>query len=128
MNTVIRTLQQLHQAQAYAWVYGLILAGIALGIAVLIAFLIPWQSNRRCYIKRRIWFIVIGLALPCCGWLYHTFSVAPRIHTSGFKSMYQTTNMYVLLTSIALYAVIGVVLMFAFRNSKLGSILGKKKD
>ncbi len=42
--------------------------------------------------------------------------------------MYQTTNMYVLLTSIALYAVIGVVLMFAFRNSKLGSILGKKKD
>ena len=128
MNTVIRTIQQVHQAEASAWVLGLIIAGVALAIAIGIAFLIPWQSNRRCYIKRRIWFIVIGLALPCCGWLYHYFSVAPRIQNTGFSSMYERTSLCVLLTSIALYAVIGVLLMFWFRNSKFGSILGKKKD
>ena len=127
MNAITKQAHLL-SAQADAWTLGLIIVGIALAIAIGIAFLIPWQSNRRCYIKRRIWFIVIGLALPCCGWMYNKFAIADNIGKAGLKSMYQQTSLYVLLTSIALYAVIGVVLMFAFRNSKLGSILGKKKD
>lgn len=127
MNAITKPAHLL-SAQTDVWVYGLIIAGVALGIAVLIAFLIPWQSNRRCYIKRRIWFIVIGLVLPCCGWLYRTIAIAGNIKGKGLEIKYQETNLYVLLTSIALYAVIGIVLMFAFRNTKLGSILGKKKD
>ena len=127
MNAITKQAHLL-SAQADAWTLGLIIVGIALAIAIGIAFLIPWQSNRRCYIKRRIWFIVIGLALPCCVWLYHYFSVAKNITKQALQIKYQGTNLCVLLTSIALYAVIGVVLMFVFRNSKFGSILGKKKD
>lgn len=128
MNTVIRTLQQVQQAQADAWVYGLIVAGVALALAIVIAFMINWRSDRKDFITRRIWFIVIGLVAPASYWLYNAQAVAPRIQNPGFKNMFEETNLYVLLASIGVYAIVGVVLMLCFRTSKLGSILGKKKN
>lgn len=128
MNTVIRTLQQVQQEQADAWVYGLIVAGVALALAIGIAFLINWRSDRKDFITRRIWFIVIGLVLPAAYWIYNAQTIVPRITNPGFKNMFEETNLYVLLVSIGVYTVIGIALMFCFRTSKLGSILGKKKN
>lgn len=128
MNTVIRTLQQVQQAQADAWVYGLIVAGVALALAIAIAFMINWRSDRKDFITRRIWFIVIGLVAPASYWLYNAQAIAPKIQNPGFKNMFEETNLFVLLTSICVYAIVGVVLMLCFRTSKLGSILGKKKN
>lgn len=128
MNTVIRTLEQVQQVQAEAWVYGLIVAGVALALAIAIAFMINWRSDRKDFFTRRIWFIVIGLVAPASYWLYNAQVVAPRIQKPGFKNMFEETNLYVLLASIGVYAIVGVVLMLCFRTSKLGSILGKKKN
>lgn len=128
MNTVIRTLQQVQQAQADAWIYGLIVAGVALAFAIAIAFMINWRSDRKDFITRRIWFIVIGLVAPASYWLYNAQAIAPKIQNPGFKNMFEETNLYVLLASIGVYAIVGVVLMLCFRTSKLGSILGKKKN
>lgn len=128
MNTVIRTLPQLQQAQADAWVYGLIVTGIALALAVIIAFLINWRSDRKDYMTRRICFIVTGLVMPLAYWLYNMQAIVPKISNVGFQNMFKQTNLYVLITSIIAYAVVGLLLMLVFRNSKLGSILGKKKD
>lgn len=128
MDIVIRTLPQIQQAQADTWVYGAIVAVIALAIATLIAFLINWRSNRKDYITRRIWFIVIGIIAPLGYWLYNMQVIVPKIHNAGFQNMFKETNLYVLLASIVCYFAVGIFLMFCFRNSKLGSILGKKKD
>ena len=128
MNTIIRTLPQVQQAQADAWVYGLITTGIALMIAIVISFLIIWRSDRKDFMTRRICFIVIGLVLPLTYWFYNMQVIVPKIQNIGFQNMFKKTNLYVLLTSIVVYAVVGVLLMFVFRTSKLGSILGKKKD
>lgn len=128
MNTVIRKLPQLQQAQADAWVYGLIVTGIALALAVIIAFLINWRSDRKDYMTRRICFIVIGLVMPLAYWLYNMQAIVPKISNVGFQNMFKQTNLYVLITSIISYAVVGLLLMLVFRNSKLGSILGKKND
>lgn len=128
MNTIIRTLQQVKQAQADAWVYGLIVAGVALALAIAIAFMINWRSNRKDFITRRIWFIVIGLVAPASYWLYNAQAIAPKIQNPGFRNMFEETNLYVLLASIGVYAIVGVILMLCFRTSKLGSILGKKKN
>ena len=128
MNTIIRTVQQVQQAQADAWVYGFIVTGGALVLAIAVAFMINWRSDRKDYITRRIWFIVIGLVAPVSYWLYNAQAIAPRIQNPGFKSMFEETNLYVLLASIGVYAVVGVFLMFCFRTSKLGSILGKQKN
>ena len=128
MNTVIRTLQQVQQAQADAWVYGLIVTGVALALAVAISNIINWRSDRKDYLTRRIWFIVIGLVLPASYWLYNAQSIAPRIQNPGFKNMFEETNLYVLIASIGIYALVGIVLMLCFRTGKFGSILGKKKN
>lgn len=128
MNTYIKTIAQLHQAQADAWVYGLIVCGIALALAITIAFVINWRSDRRDFITRRIWFIVIGLVAPSSYWIYNMQAIVPKIQNAGFKSMFEETNLYVLLASIGIYFVVGLGLMFGFRNTKFGSILGKKKN
>lgn len=128
MNNEIKTIVQLHQAQADAWVYGLIVCGIALALAVAISFIINWRSDRRDYITRRIWFIVIGLVMPAGYWLYNMQAIVPKITNPGFKSMFEETNLYILLVSIGIYFVAGILLMLGFRNTKLGSILGKKKN
>jgi hypothetical protein len=128
MNTIIKTLPQLQQTQADTWVYGLIVAGVALLLAIIIAQLIPWRSNRQDYMSRRICFIVIGLVMPVSYWLYNMQSVVPRIQNPGFQDMFKGTNLNVLIVSIVLYTIVGVALMFVFRNSKFGSILGKKKN
>ncbi|WP_289772950.1 hypothetical protein [uncultured Duncaniella sp.] len=128
MNTVIRTLQQVQQTQADAWVYGLIVAGVALALAIAIAFMINWRSDRKDFITRRIWFIVIGLVTPASYWLYNAQAIAPKIQNPGFKNMFEETNLYVLLASMGVYTIVGIVLMLCFRTSKLGSILGKKKN
>lgn len=128
MNTVIRTLPQVQQAQADAWVYGLIVAGVALAIAIAIAFMINWRSDRRDFITRRIWFVVIGLVSSAGYWLYNAQTIVPQIQNPGFRNMFEATNLYVLFTGIGVYAAAGIFLMLCFRTSKFGSILGKKKN
>lgn len=128
MNTYIKTIAQLHQAQADAWVYGLIVCGIALALAIFVAFIIKWRSDCRDYITRRIWFIVIGLVAPAAYWVYNMQAIVPRITNAGFKSMFEETNLYVLIASLVIYFVVGFGLMLSFRNTKFGSILGKKKN
>ena len=128
MDTVIRTLPQVQQAQADAWVYGAVVIVIALALAILIANLINWRSDRKDYITRRIWFVVIGILAPLGYWGYNMQIIVPKIQNAGFQNMFKETNLYVLLVSIVSYTTIGILLMFCFRNSKLGSILGKKKD
>lgn len=124
---VIKTLSQVQQEQINTWIYGLIVTGVALAIAIGIAFLVNWRSDRRDFITRRIWFVIIGIVCPVSYWLYNMQAVASRIQNPGFKNMFQATNVYVLIVSILVYLSIGILLMIFFRNSKFGSILGKKK-
>lgn len=128
MNTVIRTLQQVQQAQADAWVYGLIVTGVALALAIGIANIINWRSDHKDYTIRRIWFIVIGLVLPVSYWILNAQTVAPRIQNPGFKNMFEETNLYVLLASIGVYVFVSIALMLRFPKTKFGSILSKKKN
>lgn len=128
MNTVIRTLPQIQQAQADAWVYGVIVTVLALAVAILIAFLTNWRSDRKDYITRRIWFIVIGVVAPLAYWFYNMQVVVPTIQNAGFQNMFKETNLYILLASVGVYFIVGILLMLCFRNSKLGSILGRKKN
>ena len=127
MNTVIRTIQQLQQAQADAWIYGFIVTGIALLLAIVISAVINWRSDRRDFITRRIWFIIIGLVLPLSYWVYNMQVIVPRILNAGFQNMFKATNLYILLSAIGIYAIVGIATMFiAKKGSKWRSVLPKK--
>ena len=127
MNTVIRTIQQVQQAQADAWIYGFIVTGIALLLAIIISAVINWRSDRRDFITCRIWFIIIGLVLPLSYWVYNMQVIVPRIQNAGFQNMFKATNLYILLSAIGIYAIVGIATMFlAKKGSKWRSVLPKK--
>ena len=127
MNTVIRTIQQVQQAQADAWIYGFIVTGIALLLAIIISAEINWRSDRRDFITRRIWFIIIGLVLPLSYWVYNMQVIVPRIQNAGFQNMFKATNLYILLSAIGIYAIVGIATLFlAKKGSKWRSVLPKK--
>lgn len=123
----ITTLPALQSLQDETIVYSLIMCIIAIGIACLVANLIPYKSNGRSYITRRIWFVIIGLICSFGFYMYNDLSVKPTINNVGWQSMFSETNVECLFIILIGYIVVSVILMFIFRNSKFGSILGKVK-
>ena len=80
------------------------------------------------YITRRIWFIVIGIVSAAGFYLYNDLVVKGQIVNAGFKSMFVETNITCIGILLGIYFVLGILIMFIFRNSKFGSILGKGKE
>lgn len=127
MNTVIRTLPQLQQAQSDAWVYGMIVAGISLAIAFIVALLVNWRTDRRDFMTRRVIFIILGLVGPCGYWLYNMQVIVPKIQNPGFQNMFKTTNLTILIVALIAFYVVGILSMtITKRGSKWRSILPKK--
>jgi len=106
-----------------------IVAVLALVLAFILAKLILFEGgkNDRSYIKRRIWFIIIGLATPVSFYLYNTFVVMVKIKKAPLQAKFSDCNLYATLIILGLYFVVGIITMLIFRKSKWGSILGKTK-
>lgn len=129
MITRITTLPQLEALQNSTMIYAVITALVALLLAFLISLMIKYQGGLdKSYITRRIWFIVVGVS-SCAGfYLYNDLVVKGQIVNAGFKSMFVQTNVTCVGIILGVYAVLGILIMFVFRNSKFGSILGKGKE
>lgn len=126
----IATLTQLHDLQNSTWIYAVVVCAIAIIIAYLVSNMIAWQSgNDRSYIKRRVWWVIIGLVASVAFWVYNDLVNVPRITNMGFRHMYSQTNLFCLLSILIGYFFISLLLMqFLFRNAKFGSILGKQRN
>lgn len=61
-------------------------------------------------------------------YLYNDLVVKGQIVNAGFKSMFVETNITCIGILLGIYFVLGILIMFIFRNSKFGSILGKGKE
>lgn len=125
----ITTLPALQSLQESTMIYAVIVFLIALVIAYAISLMIPYKGGvDKSYISRRIAFVVVGL-VSCLGfYLYNDLVVKDAIMNAGFKSMFVNTNIKCLGITLGGYVVTGVILMFLFRHSKFGSILGKGKE
>lgn len=128
MNKVT-TLSQLQTLQNETMIYALVVVLAAILLAFLISLIIPYQGGiDRSYIKRRIAYIIIGIT-ACLGYyLYNDLVVKGSIVNVGFKNMFVSTNLQCLGITVGGYILTGIILMIAFRDSKFGSILGKKRD
>lgn len=104
----------------------IIIAIIALGIALLVSKLIPFQggANDPSYKTRRIWFILIGLISMIAFYLYNSLSLMPNILKAPFQSKFNTGLIISLIIILFIYFGVGLLIMFFFRKSKFGSILG----
>ena len=112
---------QLNQLMNSTMIYAVIV-----GLAV--ANMFPWEGGSdKSYVKRRIAFIVIGLFAILGFWLYNDLHVMGYIRNAGFQSMFKACNLKCIFINAGVYIVASVALMFTFRHSKFGSILGKEK-
>ena len=125
----IQTIGQLHELQNETFVYAAIVAVAIFAIAFLLANITPYQGgDDRSYITRRIW-LVISVALGSVGfWLYNELYVMDFIKKVAFQNQFSDTNMQCLGITIGGSIVISFIVMFVFRHSKFGSILGREKN
>lgn len=125
----IQTIGQLHELQNETFVYAAIVAAVIFVVAFLLANITPYQGgNDRSYIKRRIW-LIISVAVGAIGfWLYNDLYVVDFIKKTAFQNQFSDTNMQCLGITIGGSLVISFIVMFVFRHSKFGSILGKEKN
>ncbi len=124
----VQTLDQLKDLQNETYVYAALVAILIFGVAFLISMMIPYQGgNDRSYIKRRVWWIVC-MAVGSLGfWIYNDIYVASYIKKVAFQNQFSTTNMICLAITLLGSAALSLIIMFCFRHTKFGSILGKEK-
>ena len=126
----IATLSQLQDLQNSTWIYAIAVCFIAIGIAYLVSNMIAWQGgNDKSYVKRRVWWVIIGFVAGLGFWIYNDVVNVHRIVNVGFKHMYSQTNLLCLLVVLLVYFGISLLIMATlFRKAKFGSILGKQRN
>lgn len=125
----IQTINQLQTLQNETYVYAAIVAVAIFAIAFLLANITPYQGgNDRSYLTRRIW-LIISVALGSVGfWLYNELYVMDFIKKTAFQNQFSDTNMQCLGITIGGSIAVSLIVMFVFRHSKFGSILGREKN
>ena len=126
----IATLSQLHDLQNSTWIYAIAVCFIAIAIAYLVSNMIAWQGgNDKSYVKRRVWWVIIGSVAGLGFWIYNDVVNVHRIVNVGFKHMYSQTNLLCLFVVLLGYFGISLLIMATlFRKAKFGSILGKQRN
>jgi len=119
---------QLDQLMNSTMIYAVVVSLIAVLVALAVANMFPWEGgNDKSYVKRRIAFVAIGLVGILGFWLYNDLVVLGHIKNVGFQSMFKACNVKCIFINAGVYLVASIALMFTFRHSKFGSILGKEK-
>ena len=127
MNNIVN-INQLNQLMSSTYIYAIIVFLVAIAIAYIVCSLVPWQGGKdRSYITRRIVFIIIGILAILGFWIYNDQIVASHIRSAGFVNMFKTCNLKCLGITTGGYLVVSLIIMFCFRHSKFGSILGRIK-
>lgn len=116
--------------QNSTWIYAIAVCFIAIAIAYLVSNMIAWQGgNDKSYVKRRVWWVIIGFVAGLGFWIYNDVVNVHRIANVGFKHMYSQTNLLCLFAVLLGYFGISLLIMATlFRKAKFGSILGKQRN
>ena len=126
----IATLNQLQDLQNSTVIYAIVVCIVAIAIAYLVSNMIAWQGgNDKSYLKRRVWWVIIGIAAGLGFWIYNDVANVHRIVNVGFKHMYSQTNLMCLgIVLLGYFAVSFLIMVTLFRKAKFGSILGKQRN
>ena len=124
----IDSLRQLEALIGETYMYAVIIALVAVVLAFAVANLIKYGGkNSTDHIKRRLWYIIIGIVTPIAFFLYNALYVSSFITKAPLKAQFTMANLWATLVVLGVYAASGIGTMLIFRRSKWGSILGKSK-
>ena len=124
----IENIKQLNALVTETYMYAIIIAIVALVLAFIIANMVKYGGrNSTDHIKRRVWFIIIGLTIPASFFLYNALIVAQKIIKPPLLGKFTTANIIATVIILGIYIILGITTMMIFRRSKWGSIIGKTK-
>jgi hypothetical protein len=125
----IDTLRELDALITQTYIYAVIAAVVALALAFLVANLVNWEGGKksRCHIKRRVWYIILGIVFTFAFYLYNALNVSDYINKASLQAKFSTANFLSTLVLLGIYVIAGLLTMTLIRSSKWGSILGKSK-
>jgi hypothetical protein len=125
----IETLKQVEVLIDNTYIYAAIVAAAAIVLAFLIANMIKYQGGKynTDHIKRRVWFIVLGVVATIAFFLYNNLYVSRHITKAPLQAKFETANLIATGEVLGVFAVVGIITMLLMRSSKWGSILGKSK-
>ena len=124
----ITNLGQFKELQSNTYVLAIIVMAVAFLVAFLIANFIPYGGgNDKSYVKRRIWWIIIGIFGAIGFYLYNYIAVRPRIKNIVWTVEFSQQNLLCIAITLGGYVLLSLIVMLIFRKTKFGSILGKTK-
>jgi uncharacterized membrane protein len=128
----MRKIEALKQVQALigeTYTYAVIVAVAAVVLAFIIANVIKWGGGKfdTSHIKRRVWYVIIGIITAIAFFLYNNLYVSGYITKAPLQAKFSTANIVATFIVVGVYVVLGLITMFILRRSKWGSILGKSK-
>lgn len=123
----IEALKEVHALIGETYMYAVIIGIIAIVLAFIIANAVKYQGgkNPKDHIKRRVWFIIIGLAAPIAFFLYNALYISSYIAKAPLQAKFAAANIMATLAVICVYVIVGILTMLIMRSSKWGSVLGK---
>jgi preprotein translocase subunit SecG len=124
----ISTIQQLQAQVSTTYIMAIICAGVCILLSIGIASMIPYSpgARDRSFVKRRIWYIILGFVAAVAFFLTNYFVIVDRIKSPALEAKY--INGLSISTGLltGLYIVLGILIMVIFKKSKYGSILNRK--
>jgi uncharacterized membrane protein YcgQ (UPF0703/DUF1980 family) len=128
MNKIDK-LKELEALISNTYMYAIIIAIVALVIAYIAVNLIKYRGGKHSndHIKRRVWYIIIGIFTAISFFMYNNLIVSSSIAKAPLQAKFSTANILATLSVLGIYGIVGIVTMLIMRSSKWGSILGKTK-
>lgn len=125
MTTKITTMAQLHQAETATYMTDAIIGVAFIVLIIIVANLIAWQpgAHDRSPAKRRVWFVILGVATLFCNLGINYFIWMTRIEKAQFVSEYTIHMIGAAVVGVVVYGLITfVICKLQKKDTKLASM------
>ena len=126
----IRSIRELEALQSETYMLAAATVIIFLGLAFIVAQSIAYEGgkNPQDAIKRRWWFVSLGLIAFVTFFMYNYLYVKNTIINAALQAKFTDTNLLATFIVTAIYFLLGFVLSKLLTNSKFGTIFPSNRN
>lgn len=105
------------------YVFAVITAVIMIGLAILVASMIQYQSgaNPKDKMKRKMWFWILAILTPLIFFIYNLFLVLPNIKAGPAMNKFSLHSGLSPVIAFVVFVILGIVVSKLFKRKKVGN-------
>lgn len=109
------------------YMFAIIASIVMLGLAILIASMIQFQSgaNPKDRMKRKVWFWVLAVLTPILFYVYNLILVVPNIKAGPAMNKFFMHSALSPVVAFAVFVIMGIVVSKIFKRKKVGNWFNK---